>query len=294
MTAKNWFRFILMCIFWGTNYLWNRIIVVNIGPFMLVFFRVLLAFFTIFFYVVISKTRIVLTWKKVGIYLVLGFFYVTLPFLAASWAQQSITSGMAGIISSTNPLFALLLATIFLPQERISGLRAVGLLIGFLGAVILASSGLTNGQSGNSLSGILVMLVSSISYAVALVFTRATAQGMDEKEQSLGQISFALITITMATLLFESQWRLPSRPIIWIGVVSLGILYTGAGTILWFALLNSAGVMYASLVSYVAPVIAVILGVLILAEKFTWQLLVGGALVLCGVMWVNSCDTQKT
>ena len=89
-------------------------------------------------------------------------------------------------------------------------------------------------------------------------------------------------------------WRLPSRPIICIGLVCPVILYTGVGTILWFALLNSAGVMYASLVSYMAPVIAVILGVLILSEKFTWQLLVGGALVLCGVMWVNSGDTQKT
>ena len=293
MTTKNWIKFFLLSIFWGSNFLWIRIIVTDIGPFFLVFFRVLFAFLTILIYIIISKTKIILTWRKFGISVVLGFFNVTLPFLSTSWAEQFISSGLAGMISSTYPLFALLFAAIILPQERLSWFRAVGLLIGFCGVVILTSIGFTKVNSTNILQGVIVMLIAPISYSIAIIFAKITTRFMDIIEQSLGQIFFALITVSLSTILFESHLRLPSQLSIWMGLLLLGVFYTGVGTILYFSLLNSAGITITSLIAYISPVIAVILGILILSEAFTWQLIVGGFLVIIGLIWVNSSGLNK-
>lgn len=293
MTTKNWIKFFLLSIFWGSNFLWIRIIVTDIGPFILVFFRVLFAFLTILIYIIISKTKIILTWRKLGISVVLGFFNVTLPFLSTSWAEQFISSGLAGMISSTYPLFALLFAAIILPQERLSWFRAVGLLIGFCGAVILTSIGFTKVNSTNILQGVIVMFIAPISYSIAIIFAKITTGIMDIIEQSLGQIFFALITVSLSTILFESHLRLPSQLSIWMGLLLLGVFYTGVGTILYFSLLNSAGITITSLIAYISPVIAVILGILILSEAFTWQLIVGGFLVIIGLIWVNSSGLNK-
>lgn len=293
MTTKNWIKFFLLSIFWGSNFLWIRIIVTDIGPFILVFFRVLFAFLTILIYIIISKTKIILTWRKLGISVVLGFFNVTLPFLSTSWAEQFISSGLAGIISSTYPLFALLFAAIILPQERLSWFRAVGLLIGFCGVVILTSIGFTKVNSTNILQGVIVMFIAPISYSIAIIFAKITTGIMDIIEQSLGQIFFALITVSLSTILFESHLRLPSQLSIWMGLLLLGVFYTGVGTILYFSLLNSAGITITSLIAYISPVIAVILGILILSEAFTWQLIVGGFLVIIGLIWVNSSGLNK-
>jgi len=293
MTTKSWIKFFLLSIFWGSNFLWIRIIVTDIGPFILVFFRVLFAFLTILIYIIISKTKIILTWRKLGISVVLGFFNVTLPFLSTSWAEQFISSGLAGMISSTYPLFALLFAAIILPQERLSWFRAVGLLIGFCGAVILTSIGFTKVNSTNILQGVIVMFIAPISYSIAIIFAKITTGIMDIIEQSLGQIFFALITVSLSTILFESHLRLPSQLSIWMGLLLLGVFYTGVGTILYFSLLNSAGITITSLIAYISPVIAVILGILILSEAFTWQLIVGGFLVIIGLIWVNSSGLNK-
>lgn len=293
MTTRNWIKFILLSVIWGTNFLWTRIVVNDIGPLILVFFRILFGFFTIFIYVFANKTKIYLTWPKLGVFVVLGFFNVTLPFLLITWAQQTISSGLAGVMNTTYPLFSFLFAAIFLPEERISWFRAVGLLIGFCGALVLATSGFSGSKTVNSLTGIIAMLFASISYAFALIYAKKTARRMNANEQSIGQISIALITISITTILFESRLRLPTLPLSWIGLVWSGVLCTGVGTILWYSLLNSAGTTLTSLTSYVSPVIAVILGIIFLQEEFIWQIALGGTLIILGVIWANSSRDQN-
>jgi drug/metabolite transporter (DMT)-like permease len=272
---------------WGTSFLWIRIAVKDVGPYILVFFRVLFAFLGIAAYVIVRKIKINLTWRKLGIFAFLGFFNVTLPFILISWAEQSITSGLASVMNSVYPLFTLVFSLFFLPEERITWLRAIGLLIGFGGVVVLASSGFGNGGSSAVMAGIIAMLIAAVCYAASMVFARKMTKGLGSGEQSAGQIGMALVTISIATLLFEPHLRLPDLGITWIALIWLGLLGSTIATVLWFSLLNAVGTTQTSLVSYVFPVIAVILGIIFLGEKFSWQLVVGGIMVIGGVIWVN-------
>lgn len=293
MALKNWIKFAVLAIMWGSNFLWTRIIVKDISPFILVFLRILLAFLTICIYLVATRTRIKLTKKKVGIFFVLGVLNVMLPFLLTAWAEQFITSSLAGIINSTYPLFSLLLAAIFLPEEKISLFRGMGILIGFGGMIILANPSFSGMGTNNYLPGVLVMLLAPISYAAALIFARISTRHLDATEQSLGQLGMALVTIGIATGVFNPQWEWPSMPVVWAGILWLGIICTGVGTILWYSLLNSVGAMRTSLIAYASPIIAVLLGGFILSEEFTWNFVIGGLLVMIGLLWVNLSKPKR-
>ncbi len=287
MESKSWVKFALLGLLWGSNFLWIRIAVTDIGPYLLVFFRILLAFAFMLTFAITSRTRMILTWRWAGISLILGVFNVTLPFLLTSWAEQFIASGLAGIINSTYPLFGFLFAAIFLGKERSSPSRILGLLAGFGGAVLVASTGFPVGNQITSVPAVYVMLMAPVSYAIALNFARLSMNKMTMLEQSFGQICFALITVSIAAGLLEPNLRFPSSPTTWISILWLGILCTGVGTLLWYSLLNSAGATLTSLIAYLSPIIAVILGALVLSEKFTWQFIVGGSLITMGVFWVN-------
>jgi drug/metabolite transporter (DMT)-like permease len=287
MNTRNWIKFICLSLIWGTSFLWIRIVVKDVGPFILVFFRVLFAILTIAVYLLATRTKIQLTWRKLGIFAFLGFFNVTLPFLLISWAELTVSSGLASVMNSTYPLFALLFSVLFLPEERVTWFRSIGLFIGFCGVVILASTGFTSNSGSANWLGIAALSLASICYAVSTVFARITTRGMKPGEQSAGQIGMALVFIAIATVIFEPHLRLPSVPISWIGLIWLGVLCSAIATITWFSLMNSVGTTRTSLVSYVFPVIAVMLGIVILGEEFVWQLAVGGILVIFGVIWVN-------
>lgn len=267
--------------------MWIRIAVKDVGPLILVFFRIAFAFLGICTYVWVRKIKIEMTWRKLGIFAFLGFFNVTLPFILISWAELSITSGLASVMNSIYPLFTLLFSLIFLPEERITWLKSIGLLIGFAGVVVLASSGFGTGGSGGVMGGIIAMLIAAVCYAASMVFARIMTRGLNSGEQSAGQISMALATIAIATLIFEPHLRLPSNPLTWVGLIWLGLLGSAVATILWYSLLNSIGTTRTSLVSYVFPVIAVVLGIIFLGEDFSWRLVIGGIMAIGGVIWVN-------
>ncbi len=101
----------------------------------------------------------------------------------------------------------------------------------------------------------------------------------------------ALLFITTATALFEHNLRLPTQASTWVALVWLGVLGSAVATVLYFSMLNSVGPTRTVLVAYVFPVIGVILGIIVLHEPFSWQIVVGGILVLASVLWVNYLRT---
>lgn len=204
-----------------------------------------------------------------------------------SWSEQFVSSGLASMMNSIYPLFTVVLALFFLPDEQINWLRAIGLLIGFCGVVVLASTGFAGSHASGTLPGIIALLLAALSYAISMVFARRKTRGMQPIEQTAGQISLSLIMVIVATLILEPHLRLPTVPQSWIGLIWLGVLCSAVATLLWFSLLNEVGSTLTSLVSYVYPVIAVILGIVILGENFSWRLVIGGVLVILGVIWVN-------
>jgi drug/metabolite transporter (DMT)-like permease len=204
-----------------------------------------------------------------------------------SWGEQYIDSAVAAILNSTTPLFAMVIAHVYLRDDRLTVHRLVGILVGFSGIVILVSRDLLSGVQIN-LYAQLAVLLASILYAGTSVFARKTTQGVSQVPLALIPLIGADLLLWGVTPVVESPLTLPQLPITWLAIVWLGLLGTCVAFLLYYYLLHSVGPTRTTLVTYVFPLVGVILGVVFLDELLDWHLLVGSFLVVGSILIVNT------
>jgi drug/metabolite transporter (DMT)-like permease len=217
---------------------------------------------------------------------VLAIINITIPFLLITWAEQSVESSLAAILTSPVPLFAIILSAIFLADEPMRVNGAVGLVVGFIGVVIITSRGLTG--AGSSVSGEVALLGASVSYACGAVYARRNVRSLPAMVPAVFQVTFAAIITGVMALLFEQPWT--ARPdgeaifsILWLGILGSGLAY-----LLVFRLFAHWGATRTTLVAYLIPVVGITLGYVVLAEPVDARLIFGTGLVIAGIGLVNS------
>lgn len=289
MSTKDWIRFSALGLIWGSSFLWIKIAVSEISPAMLVSFRALFAAIGLAVVLYISKTANLKKeqWKSaLTVFFLLGLFNVALPIGLISWAEQYIESGMASILNSTVPLFTIMIAPLFLKDDQFTIPKFAGMVVGFLGVVLLFSPELGLGFNQN-LAGQIAMLLAAISYAGAGVYARVKTKEFPVQMQSFLQLFMAAAIMWIFTFAFDRPLVFPSLPLTWVALLWLGLLGSCAATLLFFQLLHSVGPTRTVLVTYIFPLVGVILGAIFLQEKLHWQALAGGMLVISGIVLVN-------
>ncbi|MHB0988919.1 MAG: DMT family transporter [Bellilinea sp.] len=286
MSLKNWGKFWYLGLVWGATFLWLKIAIREVSPLTVNAFRLLISLAALFLIARIYKVKIPLRerWRS---FLFLGVFNIALPFVLITVSEQYITSGMASILNSTVPFFTFMLLPMFVPDEPVSPLKVLGLVVGFIGVVVLVSNDI-NGVFKDFQWGALLVLAASLSYAVAAVFARRVTFGMHPSAQALGQNLFANLAVWPLALALEAPLTLPRLPMAWISLLWLGIMATAIGTTFFYSLLNQVGATRTTLTTYIFPLVGVLLGVLFLNESVDWRLLAGGSLVIAGVAIVNT------
>jgi drug/metabolite transporter (DMT)-like permease len=286
MSSRDWTKFLILALIWGSSFMWIKVAVADVSPFVLVTFRVFFAVLGILAIILITRGKFPLQKRWIGVFAFLGFFNVTLPFLLISWSEQYITSGMASILNSTVTLFTFLFASFFIADERLTWLKALGIILGFAGVVVISMDDIGSGL-GNMQVGVIVSLIASACYGAANVFGRINTKGLEPNAQAFGQLTAALIFIIPAAIIFDPTFILPNKPITWFALVLLGLLNTAVATWLFYSLLNSVGSTRTSLVAYFIPLVGVILGILFMGESLSWNLFIGALMIVGGVLWVN-------
>jgi drug/metabolite transporter (DMT)-like permease len=287
LSSKNWLKFILLGLIWGSSFLWIKIAGQELDPFLLVNFRIGFAVLGLTVAIVVAHTQIKHTPNSLLVFALLGLFNVALPFVLISWAEKYISSGVASILNSSSPLFTIIIAPLFLKEEHLSLPKIAGLLVGFGGVVLLMSNQI-NGGLNDQLLGIIAMLLASLSYAISAIFARRFTIGMDASAQAFSQMVFALFWITPISFAVVHPYHLPELPITWIAVAWLGLLGSCVATMMYYSLLHSVGPTRTMLTNYIFPLVGVILGVAFLGETPDWRHLAGGVLIISGIVIVNS------
>ncbi|MHC1782206.1 MAG: DMT family transporter [Anaerolineaceae bacterium] len=284
MSTKNWGKFIFLGLVCGSTFMWIKLALCEVNPFMLVFFRVLFASIGLGVYFLFIRRRLDLRWWWV--YAFIGFFNVAFPFALISWAETHISSGLASILNSTVPIFTIVIASFFYKEDKFTLSRGIALVVGFLGVLTLSYTKL-EGNSEYQTLGILAMLVAACCYSACTVFARRVAQFVSPADHSLGQMLAALVFITPAMFVTNSPIILPGNHITWIALVWLGLIVSFVAAVLWFGMIYEIGPSRASMMIYMFPLVGVILGIIFLGEKVSWQIMVGGLLILAGIYIVN-------
>jgi drug/metabolite transporter (DMT)-like permease len=282
----DWGIFLALGFIWGSSYLFIKLAVDDFGTFTLVALRLLVGAVLLWIVIRIARQPLPRERRIYGHLLVMAIINITIPFLLITWAEASVESSLAAILTSPVPLFAIVLSSLFLPDEpiRVNGL--VGLLVGFVGVLIVTSPGLTDEKS--SLTGELALLGASFSYAAGAVYSRRNVRGLPPMIPAVFQVTFAAIIVGVLALVVEHPWTVTPDAEAVFSILWLGILGSGVAYLLVFRLFARWGATRTTLVAYLLPVVGIVLGYLVLAEPIDGRLILGTALIIAGVFLVNS------
>jgi len=285
-TRAEWLTFLGLGFMWGSSYLFIKLAVDSFGTFTLITLRLLIG--AAFLWVVLRLTRTPLPRDRraYGHLLVMSVINIAIPFALITWAEQSVDSALAAILNSTVPLFVLVIAPLFLPDEPIRVNGVVGLAIGFIGVVLIVSPGLTGATS--TVAGMLALLGSSFSYAWGNVYARRNVRGLAPLIPAVFQVTFALLIVGTLALVVERPWE-TARPDAeaWFSVVWLGILGSGMAYLAYFRLLSRWGATRTALVAYLLPIVGIVSGFFVRGEAVDLTLAIGTLLILGGLLVAN-------
>src|SRR5262245_33717536 len=267
---------------WGASYLFIKVGVRDFDPAALVELRLLFAAPIVVGFLVwrIGRRAAAGEIRAIGWRgLVLGSVGMAIPFLLIGWGETRIDSGVAAIANATVPLFNFLLVMRFAPEERYAGGRLVGLFVGIAGIVVLA--GVDPHGGWWAVAGTLAVVLASLSYVINGVFGQKQTVRFSSVSLAAASVLWAAVLMLPFALL-----QLPSQAPGWESVASiaaLGIAGTGIAQLLVFRMLRFYGSARSSLVTYLMPPIALVYGVVLLAEPLTGGELAGLVLILLGV-----------
>jgi drug/metabolite transporter (DMT)-like permease len=224
--------------------------------------------------------------KLWAIYAVMGLLNGALPYSLIFWGEQTISSGLASLLQATMPIFTVILAHFLSGDERLTWVKAVGVLIGFVGVGVLMVSDLRLGLQANLL-GEFAVVISSVSYAGAAIVARGRLRGQPPLVSTTGQLTMGAVWTLPLCLVVDRPFHLsPSLPAVgsWLALTFLG---TVVAYLIYYALIERTGATFVSTVTYIIPVNGLLLGALVLGEPLTAILLVSLALILLGVLLVR-------
>lgn len=287
MRLREWSAFVLLGSIWGSSFLWIKIVVSEIGPAALVALRLLFGLVGLLIVARVSRQNFGSVRGHLPAYLFMGFFQTTFPFVLISWAETRIDSALAAILNATTPLFAIVIAHYWLSDERITLTRVLGLILGFVGVIVLVSREFGPQGIRGSIWGIAAMLVASASYATTATFSRRYLRGHPPLVQATMVVLVADVIAWGLLPVIDRPVIFPHAALTWFGLLWLGLLGSCTAYVLYFYLLNAWGATRSSLVTYIFPVIGLALGIVFLNEPADWRLLVGSAMIVGGIAVVN-------
>ena len=267
----------MLSILWGASFLFMRIATPEFGAFALVEVRVAIAA-VVLVPIVLARgngKEMTANWSTLAI---LGAHNTALPFLLFAYATLYLTAGTAGILNATAPIFAAVVARLWL-GEKLSTSRALGLVIGIVGIYLLVGDKLSAPSSGAGLAAV-AAIGASFLYGVGGNFARTKAAHISSMTVAAGtQVASALLLLPIAIAVWPEQ---PPSLEAWAAVTTMGVLSTGLAYILYFRLIANVGPTKAITVTYLIPIFAMILGAVVIDEAITPPMLMGCVVILLG------------
>ena len=263
---------------WGASYLFIKIGIRDLSPWMVAWARIALAALVLVPLAVRAGALRAARGLGVPWLFLLGAIQVAVPFVLISAAEQEISSGLAGILVASAPLFTALLAIRLDQEERSQGLRLVGILLGLAGVAVLL--GVDVGGSGSELLGAAAVLLAGLCYAVGGLRVKRRVVNVPP----IGVAAWVMITSTALLLPVALLTAPADAPGLGpaAAVAVLGVLGTGVAFVILYELMSSVGPARTWIVTYLAPGFAVVYGAVLLDEQVTAATIAGLALILSG------------
>ena len=288
MTVTEWGLLLLLSVIWGGSFFFTGVAVRELPPLTIVAARVGLAALALHSVVRLSGKHMPTSPKIWLGFLGMGLLNNILPFSLIVWAQTHIESGLASILNATTPLFGVVVAHLLTRDEKMTGNRLSGVLVGFAGvAVMIGPSSLS--QLGQDLLAQIAILCAALSYAFAGVYGRRfRLWGLSPMVTACGQLTASSVVMLIFAMAFDHPWTLPAPSAATIAaVIAIALISTALAYVIFFRILASAGATNIMLVTFLIPVSAIILGAVFLGERLAPQDFAGMAIILLGLALID-------
>ena len=280
--ARGWLLdFFLLAAIWGSSFLFMRLGAVEFGALPTAAVRVAIAAAFLLPLLLLRGLgpQLRRNWKAV---FVIGVLNSGIPFACFAFALLSITTGLSAILNATVPLFGALIAWFWL-KDRPTGSRVLGLVIGFVGAALLAWDKASFKPDASGIApawAVLACLLATLCYGIAANATKRYLSGLPALVTATGSQVGATLALAL-----PAAWFWPAQMpglMAWLSLLAVGVVCTGIAYILYFRLIESAGPARALAVTFLVPVFAVFYGVLFLGEAVTGWMVLCGFVIVCG------------
>jgi drug/metabolite transporter (DMT)-like permease len=288
MTPLEWAMLVALSLLWGGSFFFTGVAVLELPPFTIVALRVGIAAIVLNLVLPAMGLRMPTRLRDWGMFAGLGLINNALPFTLIVWGQTQIASGLASILNATTPLFTVLIAHALTDDEKLSGNRLAGVLVGFTGVAVLIGPEALAGAGANVLAQ-LACIAAAIAYGFASVYgRRVRSMGMAPEVAATGMVTTSALLLIPIALVVEQPWSLPApSAAAWGAVFGIAVLSTALAYLLYFRILATAGATNLMLVTFLIPVSAILLGVLVLGERLEPQHFAGMALIGAGLAAID-------
>ncbi|MCJ8054320.1 DMT family transporter [Shinella curvata] len=288
MTTIEWGLLIALSALWGGSFLFNGILVRELPPLTIVAARVALAAIALWTIVRLSGHSVPRSREVWLAFLGMGVLNNVIPFSLIVWGQTHIASGLASILNATTPLFAVIVAHVLTEDEKMTGGRLVGVLVGFAGVALMIGPSVLSDLGTNVLAQ-LAVLGAAVSYAFAGIWGRRFRRmGLPPLLPAAGQVTASALIMLPVALVVDRPWTLamPSQEA-WLALFGLAVLATALAYVIFFRILATAGATNLMLVTFLIPVSAILLGALVLGEVLAPKHFAGMALIAIGLAAID-------
>lgn len=288
MTAREWGMLLALATVWGGSFFFNEVALRDLPVFTVVVGRVALAALILMAILRLRGERLPRGWRIWAAFACMGLINNAVPFSLIVWGQQHIASGVASILNAATPLFTVLLAHVLTRDERLTGGRIAGVLIGFAGVAVMIGTGALR-DLGVHVAAQLMCLAAALSYALAGIFGRRFRRmGITPMATATGQVVASSLLLLPLALIVDRPWSLPPPGLPAIGaLIGVAALSTALAYTLYFRILSTAGATNLLLVTFLVPASAILLGTVILGEVLLARHLTGMALIGTGLAAID-------
>lgn len=290
-SALNWFSILALGLIWGATFMVVAIALQGYGPLTVACARTTLGAAALLGLMVILRRPLPRFDRDMRFYLLwIGLLNTALPFSLLSWGQQYVPSAFAGISMAALPLFVLPMAHLF-SDEKMSSRSALGVALGFAGAIVLVGPGVLQIGTGWAPLGQLACIAAAISYAISSVMTRRCPP-IDPITLAALLLCVGAAALIPAMLLLEGVPQLSNTRASW-AIILLGLVPTALAALIRVATIRSAGAVFMTLVNYQVPLWSMLFGALVLGEILPLRFFTALALILLGLVISQSTHLKR-
>ena len=286
MSRQEWLLLGLLSVLWGGSFFFGKVALAELKPFTVVLGRVGFAALTLVILARLLGHRLPLNMRLWGAFFIMGALNNLIPFSLIFWGQTQIASSLAAILNATTPLFTVVLAHLVTEEEKINSGKLFGILLGLVGVTIMIGPEALGGFKLHVV-GQIAIFGAALSYALAGLYGRRFRE-YPPLVTATGQVTATTAMMIPIVFMIDQPWNLPApSPVTWGALVALALLSTAVAYVIYFQILATAGATNLLLVTFLIPVSAILLGVIILGERLDIKHFMGMALIMLGLTAVD-------